>query len=79
MIHPSCASIASNFVDQGFEPVVGLCWLLSPDHCCKENGPQAIWLNEFWCLMINTIHELMNFLVFVFVVHRMLELLGPRN
>jgi hypothetical protein len=46
---------------------------------CKENGPRAIWLNEFWYLMINTIHELMNFLVFVFVVHRMLELLGPRN
>jgi hypothetical protein len=46
---------------------------------CKENGPRAISLNEFWCLMINTIRELMNFLVFVFVVHRMLELLGPRN
>jgi hypothetical protein len=46
---------------------------------CKENEPRAIWLNEFWCLMINTIRELMNFLVFVFVVHRMLELLGPRN
>jgi hypothetical protein len=30
-------------------------------------------------LMINTIRELMSFLVFVFVVHRMLELLGPRN
>jgi hypothetical protein len=29
--------------------------------------------------MINTIRELMNFLVFVFVVHRMLELIGPRN
>jgi hypothetical protein len=26
---------------------------------CKENGPRAIWLNEFWCLMINTIRELM--------------------
>jgi hypothetical protein len=46
---------------------------------CKENGPQSIWLNKFWCLMINTIRELMSFLVFVFVVHRMLELLGPRN
>jgi hypothetical protein len=32
MIRPSCASIASDFVDQGLEPVVGLCWLLSPDH-----------------------------------------------
>jgi hypothetical protein len=46
---------------------------------CKENGPWAIWLNEFCCLMINTIRELMCLLVFVFVVHRMLELLGPRN
>jgi hypothetical protein len=32
MIRPSCASIASDFVEQGFEPVVGLCWLLSPNH-----------------------------------------------
>jgi hypothetical protein len=30
-------------------------------------------------LMINTICELISFLVFVFVVHRMLELLGLRN
>jgi hypothetical protein len=29
--------------------------------------------------MINTIRELMQFLVFVFVVHKMLELLGPMN
>jgi hypothetical protein len=29
--------------------------------------------------MINTICELIGFLVFVFVVHRMLELLGLRN
>jgi hypothetical protein len=36
---------------------------------CKENGPRAIWLIEFWCLLINTICELMSFLVFV--VHRM--------
>jgi hypothetical protein len=43
---------------------------------CKENGPRAIWLNEFWCLMINIIYELMCLLVFVFVVHRMLELLA---
>jgi hypothetical protein len=28
---------------------------------CKENGPQAIWLNRFWCLMINTTCELMYF------------------
>jgi hypothetical protein len=32
MIRPSCAPVASYFVDQGLEPVVGLCWLLSPDH-----------------------------------------------
>jgi hypothetical protein len=38
---------------------------------CKENGPRAIWLIEFWCLMFNTIRELISFLVFVFVVHRM--------
>jgi hypothetical protein len=46
---------------------------------CKENGPRAIWLIEFWCLMINTIRELISFLVFLFVVHRMQELLGLRN
>jgi hypothetical protein len=38
---------------------------------CKENGSRAIWIIEFWCLMINTIRELISFLVFVFVVHRM--------
>jgi hypothetical protein len=32
MIRPSCASIASDLVDQGLEPVVSLSWLLSPDH-----------------------------------------------
>jgi hypothetical protein len=32
MIHPSCTPVPSDFVDQGLEPVVGLCWLLSPDH-----------------------------------------------
>jgi hypothetical protein len=37
----------------------------------KENGPRAIWLIEFWCLMINTIRELISFLVFV--VHMMLD------
>jgi hypothetical protein len=45
---------------------------------CKENGPRTIWLIEFWCLM-NTISELISFLVFVFVVHRMQDLLGLRN
>jgi hypothetical protein len=28
---------------------------------CKENGPRAIWLIEFWCLMNNTIRELISF------------------
>jgi hypothetical protein len=46
---------------------------------CKENGPQAIWLNRFWCLMINITYGLMCLLVFVFVVHMMLKLLGPRH
>jgi hypothetical protein len=32
MIRPSCAPVASNLVDQGLESVVGLSWLLSPDH-----------------------------------------------
>jgi hypothetical protein len=45
----------------------------STHRMCKENGPQAVWLIEFWCLMINTIRELISFLVFVFVVHRMLD------
>jgi hypothetical protein len=39
----------------------------------KENGPRAIWLNRFWCLMINTTCGLMCLLVFMFVVHRMLK------
>jgi hypothetical protein len=46
---------------------------------CKENGPRAIWLIKFWCFMNNTIRELISFLVFVFVVHRMQDLLGLRN
>jgi hypothetical protein len=48
---------------------------------CKENGPRAIWLNRFWCLMINIICGLTCLLVFVFVfvVHKMLKLLGPRH
>jgi hypothetical protein len=36
----------------------GLGW---PHQPCKENGPRAIWLIEFWCLMINTIRELISF------------------
>jgi hypothetical protein len=27
----------------------------------KENGPRAFWLIKFWCLMINTIRELISF------------------
>jgi hypothetical protein len=46
---------------------------------CKENGPWAIWLIEFWCLMNNTIRELISFLVFVFVVHRMRRELDQGN
>jgi hypothetical protein len=38
---------------------------------CKENGPRAIWLSKFWCLMIDTICGLMCLLVFIIVVHRM--------
>jgi hypothetical protein len=38
---------------------------------CKENGSRAIWLIEFWCLMINTICRLICLLVFIIVVHRM--------
>jgi hypothetical protein len=32
MIRPSCTSVASDFVDKGLEPIVGLCWLFSPYH-----------------------------------------------
>jgi hypothetical protein len=46
---------------------------------CKENGPRAIWLIEFWCLMNNTICELISFLVFVFVVHRIQRELDQGN
>jgi hypothetical protein len=46
---------------------------------CKENGSRAIWLNRFWCLMINIICGLICLLVFMFVVHRMLRLLGLRQ
>jgi hypothetical protein len=46
---------------------------------CKKNVPRAIWLNRFWCLMINTTCGLMCLLVFMFVVHRMLKLVGLRH
>jgi hypothetical protein len=41
MIRPSCASIASDLVDQGLEPVVGLCWLFSPDHGNLPSSPST--------------------------------------
>jgi hypothetical protein len=43
----------------------------------KENRPRVIWLNRFWCLMINITFRLMCLLVFMFIVHIMLKLLGP--
>jgi hypothetical protein len=52
---------------------VFLVWKLSPHAACKENGPRAIWLKSFWCLMINITCELISLLVFMVVVHRMLK------
>jgi hypothetical protein len=46
---------------------------------CKENGPRAFWLIEFWCLMNNTIRELIRFLVFVFVSSQDAKRIGPRQ
>jgi hypothetical protein len=46
---------------------------------CKENRPQVIWLNRFWCLMINITCGLLCLLVFMFVVHMMLKLIGLRH
>ena len=43
MVRPSCASIAPDLVDQGLEPVVRLCWLLSPDH----REPPWLALHQF--------------------------------
>jgi hypothetical protein len=42
MIHPSCASIALNFVHQGIEPIVRFSWLLSPLH----GGPLQLAFNQ---------------------------------
>jgi hypothetical protein len=50
------------------DPTSGLQSSIRP---VRKNGPRAIWLNEFWCLMINTTCELMCLLVFMFIVHRM--------
>jgi hypothetical protein len=72
----------TNPVPRGFATgVVSPVTLLQNIHkqVCKENGHQAIWLNKFWCLMINITCGLICLLVFVFVVHRMLNLLGPRH
>jgi hypothetical protein len=46
---------------------------------CKENGPRAIWLIEFWCLMINTTCGLICLLVFIIIVHRMQRELDQGN
>jgi hypothetical protein len=46
---------------------------------CKENGPRTIWLNRFWCLMINITCGLICLLVFMIVVQRMLKWLGLRH
>ena len=46
---------------------------------CKENGPQAIWLNRFWCLMINTTCGLICLLVFIILVHRVRRELDQGN
>jgi hypothetical protein len=43
MIHLSYASVASDLVDQGLEPIVGLRWLLSPDH----REPPQLALHQF--------------------------------
>jgi Ca2+/Na+ antiporter len=40
---------------------------------CKENRPWVVWLNIFWCLMINIIYGLMYLLVFMIIVHMMLK------
>ena len=45
VVCPSCASIAPNFVDQGLEPVVRLCWLLSPNH---REPPARLPPTPFW-------------------------------
>jgi hypothetical protein len=62
-----------------FTKVRGTIPRISDASICKENGPRAIWLIEFWCLMNNTIRELISFQVFVFVVHRMRRELDQGN
>jgi hypothetical protein len=39
----------------------------------KENGPRAVWLKMFLCLMINITCGLICLLVFMIVFHRMLK------
>jgi hypothetical protein len=62
MIRPSCASIASDLVDQGLESVVGLCWLFSPDH---GKSPQLAF-HQFHlgdhCSIISLMRDLMGVL-----------------
>jgi hypothetical protein len=45
MIRPPCASIVSGLVDEGLEPVVGMSWLLSPDH--RESPQLAFYQLHF--------------------------------
>jgi hypothetical protein len=33
MIRPSCAPVALDFVNKGFEPVVCMCWLFEREMC----------------------------------------------
>jgi hypothetical protein len=60
-----------------------MCWFFATEgvtlagvignYLCKKNGPRVIWLNRFWCLMINITYGLMCLLVFMIIVHRMLK------
>jgi hypothetical protein len=49
MIRPSCASIASDLVDEGLEPVVGLSWLLS---LIIANLPSSPSTNSILVIMV---------------------------
>jgi hypothetical protein len=52
---------------------------MSSNHGCKENRPRAFWLIEFWCLMNNTIRELISFLVFCVCSSQDARRIGPRQ
>jgi hypothetical protein len=74
-----CLQIAMHMEFGTNDSLQGIPHSVLVDGECKENGPRAIWLIEFWCLMNNTIRELISFLVFVFVVHRMRRELDQGN